>query len=966
MLCKGTQLTMSGSTSRVVSSVQLSFVPRIKGARKHALFEGIKWTPMEFAREALLRKKEPSAAFTMQEHFTGDTWVHPYYDWDFKVSSSMRALTNEEKEALEEVKEAHLTRFKETVEKLHPPTETSTEHPGTRILYASRHGPVEDASPNPKGGNSSISIFKISYRAFVLGVKMQAKDIPSRARQILNLGPKEVPECLDLSVYKAKEQLLGVIYGCKDTDKVKRYLTPLDESVALEDYLVQNVRDDDIVLDDWSSASVDEVSSFTGKQAKRTSVSTSASTTWTSEMADKHYDDFVEESETDESAWGDIRRLLSCVRRDRSEARSEWRVMGILLQNEGEKKGDMEGAFNVFEDFSKWSVKYDEGQCKTDWDGLRDPDFKGPELKEATLIHWAKKENPERHSRLFGTMVRSNQMSNAIDEFQKKVSGGSPNGQFKVHPDVERIHYQAHRVTVPCLKEQFCPIHKRVHDAASCWMDVFPAGQIEFRCGLDPHLPYPDPPFVLQNVQSMFTQVNINVGTLIPSKQDTIFQKIRNIVMEDCGRLRVKKDRSGLMYEQVSPSVPYAYVKKCSIREFVQDALKDNADALDDPCAIDKATKLLTDHRMKVCDFLEIDRHLLGFPNGVLNIMTCEFIEREAFTSDAVVRKYFDKELHVGATTPSFDRLIGYQLPTDACEMLCVLIGRLFFKIKERDNWQVMVYVLGEEAGTGKSSLINTVKSMFSDVGAITSNFEPIFGLSGLVDKEIVITDDLPAKMKDILDQQLFQTMVSGGATAVPTKNKTATSPDWTVPQIFGGNWHLNYIDKGQVSRRVVEFVFEKVIVEKDTQLEEKILQELPQIMYRCLSAYKRCFEQNGGNDFWKFCPQSLRDQKDELRESCNPLFNFLKNSDRVLFQEGATTDLDLIRSAFCQHIGKSVKKLDRPTFRQVNPKWEVVKDNACKSCGSLSGSGCCPKYQNNNRRCVYTVHNLLLTKSHQ
>lgn len=166
---------------------------------------------------AMLAQQHRNGApgFTMQEYLKGDTLVHPYYDFDDK----------HDVEPTDEAKDALLVEFKGLVQTLHP---------GCNIVYAQRNGPIA-------GGK-----YKVSYRAWVLGVKIAVGDIPRHVRAIM--CTQGLPPRLDLSVYKAKEQLLGVIHGCKDIDVVKRYLKPLDESISLESFLAQNVKEDDKML----------------------------------------------------------------------------------------------------------------------------------------------------------------------------------------------------------------------------------------------------------------------------------------------------------------------------------------------------------------------------------------------------------------------------------------------------------------------------------------------------------------------------------------------------------------------------------------------------------------------------------------------------------------------------------------------------------------------------------------------
>ena len=213
-------MSMSTRSMEVVRSEKIrefQFVPRIKGAR-----EIKKMTAARFASIASSMKGKPE--FTLQEYFKGDTLVHPYYDLDAKYK---KVLTGDE---LSAEKAKHLADFKGLMEKLHP---------GKDVEYAERHGPLQ---------NAGEYLWKISYRAFVMGVKCPASFIPKYARAVFGLGPKDVHPVLDFSVYKEKEQLLGVIFGCKDIDVVKRFLTPLDKGTSPSKFLAQNYDEDDVDL----------------------------------------------------------------------------------------------------------------------------------------------------------------------------------------------------------------------------------------------------------------------------------------------------------------------------------------------------------------------------------------------------------------------------------------------------------------------------------------------------------------------------------------------------------------------------------------------------------------------------------------------------------------------------------------------------------------------------------------------
>jgi P4 family phage/plasmid primase-like protien len=191
----------------------MRFVSRIRGARDvHEM------TCEEFQKVVQRCKRTPS--FTLQEYLDGEDLVSAFYDWDRKL----KELLSDEDLDLE--KKVNLRDLRNAVSQLHP---------GCVVLYAERHGELD---PEKAGGH----VYKISYRAYVRDVVMRVRDIPDHVRRVLGLGAKATHKSLDLSVYKAKEQLLGVPYACKDIDRIKRYLIPLDESIPASDFLVQNVR----------------------------------------------------------------------------------------------------------------------------------------------------------------------------------------------------------------------------------------------------------------------------------------------------------------------------------------------------------------------------------------------------------------------------------------------------------------------------------------------------------------------------------------------------------------------------------------------------------------------------------------------------------------------------------------------------------------------------------------------------
>lgn len=217
------------------------FVSRIKGTRDtHVLTAEEFRAKAEKSRLALTAGK-PMTNFTLQERFTGGL-VRPYYDWDAKHEEMPDDLEFEEK--------FHLREFKGVMAKLHP---------GARVSYAQRHGRLD------VGGEY---VYKISYRAFVIGLKMNVEDIPTHIRTVLGLDARAIHKHLDLSVYKSREQLVGCIYATKDTDKVKRFLVPLNPTEDVCNFLAQAVVDGDSFVDVGGSSSAPAGSGTTEKRKR--------------------------------------------------------------------------------------------------------------------------------------------------------------------------------------------------------------------------------------------------------------------------------------------------------------------------------------------------------------------------------------------------------------------------------------------------------------------------------------------------------------------------------------------------------------------------------------------------------------------------------------------------------------------------------------------------------------------------
>ena len=305
----------------------------------------------------------------------------------------------------------------------------------------------------------------------------------------------------------------------------------------------------------------------------------------------------------------------------------------------------------------------------------------------------------------------------------------------------------------------------------------------------------------------------------------------------------------------------------------------------------------------------------------------------------------------------------GESAPLSMCDMLEVLIGRLFYPIGKFDNYQVMPFMKGD-ANTGKGTVCDLVKRMFSpgSVGVITATQEEKFGLEGLYQKRLVMIPDLPKKFSKIVNQSDFQSMVTGEGVSVARKNKTAVSDqDWTAPMLGAGNYLPDYNDNsGSISRRLVVFLFSVLITTRNTTLKDEIIRgELVTVMLRCIVRYRTTCERWGSADFWtKIAPASLRGVQSEVKEATNYLANFLINGDdyyQVLYVEGEVTPMDHLEKAFSNHMRIKHKedkvKIGDDKYPIKAAGYTIQRVHLCKTCHQEASKEVCGEHYNSKNR---------------
>jgi phage/plasmid-associated DNA primase len=226
------------------------------------------------------------------------------------------------------------------------------------------------------------------------------------------------------------------------------------------------------------------------------------------------------------------------------------------------------------------------------------------------------------------------------------------------------------------------------------------------------------------------------------------------------------------------------------------------------------------------------------------------------------------------------------------------LLGRLLFRVNDKDSWQVIQMIKGV-AGCGKSTILNLVGKFFrpEDVETLSNQTRGGGRAIGVLE---TVYDKFLWRVYEIkenfgLDQSAFQSMVSGEIVPIDRLNQKTLSVAWTVPGILAGNEFGGWRDNsGSILRRVLVSNFAHIIDEKtkDPLMPAKLDKEMPAVLHKCLLAY--CFLTTiyKGSDVWQIVPEYFRWTRNKLSAASDPLASFLASS--PLFVKDATSCVPL------------------------------------------------------------------------
>jgi hypothetical protein len=143
---------------------------------------------------------------------------------------------------------------------------------------------------------------------------------------------------------------------------------------------------------------------------------------------------------------------------------------------------------------------------------------------------------------------------------------------------------------------------------------------------------------------------------------------------------------------------------------------------------------------------------------------------------------------------------------------------------------------------------------------------------------------------------------VSGEDVSIARKYDTALSVQWKTPGVFAGNEVPGWKDNsGSVIRRFLPFNFGKQVQDADPRLDEKLNEELPAIMVKCVKAYLDYTKKYASKDIWNVVPKYFKDIQNQIAMVTNSLQHFM-SSEKIQYGEDLACPQKLFVQMFNQH----------------------------------------------------------------
>jgi hypothetical protein len=423
-------------------------------------------------------------------------------------------------------------------------------------------------------------------------------------------------------------------------------------------------------------------------------------------------------------------------------------------------------------------------------------------------------------------------------------------------------------------------------------------------------------------------------ASLPPTRMDALFspiveddmkthQRLIRFLLEECNRRQYRKQGSALFAPLFTESGDFTrtYVHACEIIEFIYDAVYPYHQNIWLFSALTEkggTHRLCYDYLLNCKDdnlpTLVKDRTKFAFQNGLFDARTNMFYpygEDPGWDSRIVCANYLDTGFdHVSFATVDdpidieclhIQRILDSQnFEPEVCRWFYASVGRMVFDVGEIDNWQFFPFCKGT-AGSGKSTIMRLASKMYNeiDVGNLMSEGSKSFSVEHLVDKYIFFCFDVDDKCTFSLTR--WNQMVSGEPITIERKFKVPIQKNWSSAGAFSGNAFPPWVDQaGNISRRMLNFIFTQTIKDVDPNLFDKCLKEMGAFMKKCISCYFDLIEKFGDKGIWDngVLPHYFHKTRRQMQAETNPLQAFLQD-DQCILEVGLHIGFSGFRTAF-------------------------------------------------------------------
>jgi hypothetical protein len=467
---------------------------------------------------------------------------------------------------------------------------------------------------------------------------------------------------------------------------------------------------------------------------------------------------------------------------------------------------------------------------------------------------------------------------------------------------------------------------------------------------------------MIQTYRQLYCNQPELLASLPPLRIDSFFlpmveeemkthQKLIRFYLEECSRRGYRRYKSCLFAPKFTEDGHFTrtYTFALEIIEFIFDAIYPYYQhiwlfsALTERSGVIKQCQdYLENCRDDDLPVLTKDRTKFAFKNGKYDARCNQFypygIEPD-WKSDTFCANYIDVDFEfetyqdamamsndpMNIPTPSIQKILDSQeYDVEVCRWFYASMGRMIFPIGEEDNWQFFPFCKGT-AGSGKSTLLRLTSKFYNDVdvGNLMSEGQKNFSIEHIYDKYVFFCYDVDDKMNFSLTR--WNQMVSGESISVERKFKIPIQGLWVVNGAFAGNSYPPWVDQaGNVSRRMLIFMFSKVVRNSDPKLFDKCLLELGAFMYKCVSCYFQLRTKYGSNGIWDkgVLPKYFHQTKRQMQAETNPLQSFLQSDQCNIgaLEHVGFTEFRAAYLAFCELLRLPKKRLT-PDF--CNPLFD-------------------------------------------